>query len=86
MREKAEGSLGKFYWTLKSCVLLVGSSSGETKEKIAEQLGMGLEILAVCSSIPAEELAALLDTLLTDFVEHNKGVNEVKTILMYLQK
>ena len=53
------------------------SISNETKEDIAEQLGMGLQVLSICSGEPVDSLAAKLDTLLTDSVEHNKGVNEV---------
>ena len=53
------------------------SINNETREDIAEQLGMGLQILSVCSGEPVESLAGKLDTLLTDSVEHNKGVNEV---------
>ena len=49
--------------------------SGETKEEIAAQLGMGLEILAVCSGKEVKELASQVDTLLTDSVKHNKDVN-----------
>ena len=47
------------------------------KKDVAEQLGMGLEILSICSGEPDESLASKLDTLLTDSVEHNKGVNEI---------
>ena len=55
---------------------LLGISS-ETREDIAEQLGMGIEILSICSGESAESLAGKIDTLLTDSVEHNKGVNEI---------
>ena len=48
---------------------------GDTREDIAAQLGMGLEILSAVSGVPVEELAGQVDTLLTDSVEHNKGVN-----------
>ena len=51
--------------------------SSESREDIALQLGMGLELLAISSSISVEKLAAMVDTLLTDSVEHNKGVNEI---------
>ena len=53
------------------------SIQNETREDIAEQLGMGLEILSICSGEPVESLASKVDTLLTDSVEHNKGVNEI---------
>ena len=53
------------------------SIHNETREDIADQLGMGLEILSICSGEPVESLAATVDTLLTDSVEHNKGVNEI---------
>ena len=53
------------------------SISSETREDIAEQLGMGLQILSICSGEPVDSLAGKLDTLLTDSVEHNKGVNEI---------
>ena len=38
---------------------------------------MGLELLAVCSNKKVEDLAAMVDTLITDSVEHNKGVNQI---------
>ena len=53
------------------------SIHNETREDIADQLGMGLEILSICSGEPVEILASKVDTLLTDSVEHNKGVNEI---------
>ena len=39
---------------------------GEFREDKANQLGMGLEILAAVSGVPVEELAGQVDTLLTD--------------------
>lgn len=33
---------------------------------------MGMEILAVVSGTPVEELLSKVDTILTDSVEHNK--------------
>ena len=59
---------------------------GETKEDIAALLGMGMEILAVVSGVPVEELLSHVDTLLTDSVEHNKGVNQVLAEMYNLEK
>ena len=59
---------------------------GETREDIAAQLGMGLEILSAVSGVPAEELAGQVDTLMTDSTEHNKGVNIVLQELYQLEK
>ena len=53
------------------------SISSETREDIAQQLGMGLEISAICSGDSVESLAAQLDTLPTDSMKHNKSVNEI---------
>ena len=38
--------------------------SGETKEDIAAQLGIGMEILVVVSGTPVEELLSKVDTIL----------------------
>ena len=47
----------------------------ESKEDIALQLSMGLELLSICSGVPVKELMEQVDALFTDSVEHNKGVN-----------
>ena len=60
--------------------------SEETKEEIAAQLGMGLEILSVCSGREVKELASEVDTLLTDSVQHNKEVNMIFQELFDLAK
>ena len=60
--------------------------SGETKEDIAAQLGMGMEILSAVSRQPVKELLSLVDTLLTDSVEHNKGVNQILAEMYNLEK
>ena len=62
------------------------SICGESREDIAAQLGMGLEILAAVSGVPVEELAGQVDTLLTDSTEHNKGVNVILQELYQLEK
>lgn len=49
--------------------------SGETREDIAEQLGMGIEILSGVSGVNVNDLMAMVDDLLTDSVDHNKHVN-----------
>ena len=59
---------------------------GETREDIAAQLGMGLEILSAVSGVPVAELAGQVDTLLTDSTEHNKGVNIILQELYNLEK
>ena len=59
---------------------------GETKKDIAAQMGMGLEILSAVSGVPVEELAWHFDTLLTDSVEHDKGVNVILQELYQLDK
>ena len=59
---------------------------GETKEDIATQLGMGLEILSAVSGVCVNDLAAQVDTLLTDSVEHNKGVNIILADMFDLDK
>ena len=53
---------------------LLGIGS-ETKEDIALQLSMGMEQLSICSGVPVQELMEQLDTLFSDSVDHNKGVN-----------
>ena len=47
---------------------------------------MGLELLAVCSNKKVEDLAAMVDTLITDSVEHNKGVNQILADMYDLDK
>jgi hypothetical protein len=59
---------------------------GESREDIAAQLGMGLEILSAVSGVEVEELAKQVDTLLTDSTEHNKGVNVILQELYDLDK
>ena len=59
---------------------------GETRDDIAAQLGMGLEILAAVSGKEVKELAAQIDTLLTDSVDHNKNVNIILQDLYDLEK
>ena len=60
--------------------------SSESREDIALQLGMGLELMAISSNMKVEELAAMVDTLLTDSVEHNKGVNQILADMYDLSK
>ena len=59
---------------------------GESREDIAAQLGMGLEILSAVSGVAVAELAGQVDTLLTDSTEHNKGVNVIVQELYELDK
>ena len=51
---------------------------GESKEDIAAQLGMELEILSTVRRVEVRELASQVDTLLTDSTKHNKGINVLK--------
>ena len=51
--------------------------SSESRDDIALQLGMGLELLAICSNTKVEDLAGMVDTLITDSTEHNEGVNQI---------
>ena len=59
---------------------------GETREDIASQLGMGLEILSAVSGVEVEVLASKVDVLLTDTTEHNKEVNVILQELYQLDK
>ena len=59
---------------------------GESREDIAAQLGMGLEILSAVSGVEVEVLAKQVDTLLTDSTEHNKGVNVILQELYDFEK
>ena len=59
---------------------------GETREDVAAQLGMGLEILSAVSGVPVEELAKQMDALLTDSTEHCKGVNVILMEMFELDK
>ena len=60
--------------------------TGETKEDIASQLGMGMELLSVVSGVDVKDLMGQVDTLLTDSVEHNKGVNVIIQDMFDLDK
>ena len=64
---------------------LLGIGS-ETKKDIAHQLEMGLEILSTCSGVSVKELLQQVDTLLSDSVEHNKGVNIILWDIFNLEK
>ena len=58
----------------------------ESKEDIALQLSMGLELLSICSGVPVKELMEQVDALFTDSVEHNKGVNFILMEMFDLDK
>ena len=60
--------------------------SGESKDEIAAQLEVGIDILSACSGKETKELMGQLDVLLTDSVEHNKGVNLVIQEMFDLDK
>ena len=60
--------------------------SSETREDIAQQLGMGLQLLSISSKTPVDELDAMVDVLLTDSVEHNKGVGQILADMYDLDK
>ena len=62
------------------------SITSETREEVAQQLGMGMQVLSICSRKPVEELASMLDTLISDSVEHNKGVGELFADIFNLDK
>ena len=64
---------------------LLGIGS-ETKEDIAQQLSMGVELLSICSGVSVKELMEQVDTLLTDSVDHNKGVGFILQELWDLDK
>ena len=64
---------------------LLGIGS-ETKEDIALQLSMGVELLSICSGRSVKELMEQLDTLMSDSVEHNKGVNMIVQDMFDLDK
>ena len=54
--------------------------SSETRDDIALQLGMGLELLAISSNTKVEDLAAMVDTLITAGWDNNgKPENQVAT-------
>ena len=52
---------------------LLGIGS-ETKEDIAQQLSMGVELLSICSGVSVKELMEQADTLLTDSVDHKNTI------------
>ena len=59
---------------------------GETRQDIAAQLSMGLDILSAVSGVPTKDLAEQVDTLMTDSTEHNKGVSVILQELYELDK
>ena len=58
----------------------------ESREEIAAQPWMGLEILSAVSGLEVRKLASHVDTLLTDSTEQNKGVNVLIKELYDLEK
>ena len=51
--------------------------SGETTKDIALQIDQGFHCLAVSRGIPVEQVYKLVNTHMTDSVEHNKGFNKI---------
>ena len=59
---------------------------GESTKDVAEQVAMGMEVLAAVKGIPARDVYKLVDTHMTDSVSHNKGINTVLAELYDIEK
>ena len=59
---------------------------GESTRDVADQVAMGMEVLATVKGIPARDVYKLVDTHMTDSVSHNKGINTVLADLYDLEK
>ena len=64
--------IGQWIHIGKEAYCLLGIST-DTKEDIALQLSMGIELLSICSGVPVKDMMEQLDTLFTDSVEHNSS-------------
>ena len=59
---------------------------GESTKDVANQVAMGMEILAAVKGISAKEVYQNVDTHMTDSVSHNKGINKEMAELFDLDK
>ena len=59
---------------------------GETKEDIALQCDMALEILAASKKLEAKDIYSQVDAHMTDSTEHNKGIAPILAELYDLEK